>query len=383
MFYIVAPEKYNRVVICQGGAQETPAKVMSYDRKSAFSYFLAFLQHKIDREGARQVDIAKAIHVRSEYINRVYKERQGCSVDKQEKMAQYFGLSYLDALAIGKHLKETGGLPPDENLQPETFPTLSGGRNRRADDKLAQQDIVAVVSQWAAKNKATEASLTKLQNIIENLSDGIVILDNDLHIEYQNRTHREMFGGSLIGVSCNVAHHCEQHICECPSSTSKRTGMPARAIFPYAKGTVSALTTPIRSTSGTIIGYVTVIRDITERQKLMTMSEKALEMLDRAVFLYDAELNIKFHNSKLKSITGASDNDLVSVATFLKYLAENNIFKNYDEVVESIVDARERRIEANVTIHMSNGKTYLYNAKPMFTQKNVYIGRMGIFTPFD
>jgi len=360
-----------------------PVKQMTYDRESAFSYFLAFLQHKIDNDGTKQVDIARAVNVRSEYINRVYKERQGCSVDKQEKIAQHFGLPYLEALAIGKNLRKTGELPTGKKPQKERNTTIHYGQKRRSSDKILETDIVAVVSQWATKNKETEEALTKLQNIIENLSEGVVILDQELIIEYQNRSHREMFGGSFLGIACNTAHGCEEHICECPSSVSKRTGMPSSAIFPYEKGTASALTTPIRNGAGNITGYATVIRDITERQKLMIMSEKVLEMLDRAVLVYDDKMKIKFYNSRLKEITGATDNDLVSFEMFMKYLSKNKTFKNYDEIIESLMDAKERRVEAKIKIQLNNGRTFLYNAKPMFTHENMYIGRMVIFTPFD
>lgn len=360
-----------------------PVKLMAYDRKSAYSYFLAFLQYKIEHDGAKQVDIARAVNVRSEYINRVYKERQGCSVDKQEMIAQHFGMSYLDALTLGKHLRETGELPTKEEPQAEKNTLINGGYKRRSGDKILEADIVAIVSQWVAKNKETEGALAKLQNIIENLSEGLVIFDTELKIEYQNRSHREMFGGSFIGIECNEVHSCEKHICECPGSRAKRTGMPSSAIFPYEKGTASVLTTPIRDWAGSITGYVSVFRDITERQKLMTMSQKAIEMLDRAVLVYDDKLNIKFFNSRLKEIIGAAESDLVTFESFLNYLTENKIFKNYDEIIESIIDAKERRGEANVKVQLKDGKTFLYNAKPMYTHKNMYIGRMVCFIPFD
>ena len=357
-------------------------ELASYDRKSAFSYFLAYFQYKIDKEGAKQVDIAKAIHVRPEYINRVYKERQGCSVDVQEKVAQYFGSPYLEALAIGKHIRETGDIPREDKKQEKITPTsLPTEYSRSETDKYPQQDLIEFVSKWAAKNKETEAKLAKLQNIIENLSEGVVILDTDLKIEYQNRAHRDMFGGSFIGIECSTAHDCEKHICECPSSVSKRTGMPERAIFPYKKGTASALTTPIRSTSGIITGYVSVIRDITERQKLMTMAEKALELLDRAVLVYDDKEYIRFHNSELQYITGASDKDLVTLDTFTKFLAENKIIKNHKEVVKLIKQAKDKRIESNIKTHFNSGATYDYRAKPMYIHDSVYIGRMGVFNP--
>lgn len=353
-----------------------------YDRKTSFAYFLSLFRYKIDHERVRQKEIAQSIGIRPEYVNRVYKGRQTCSVDVQEKICRYFGVSYLEALALGKHLSEKGELPPANALEPDAKPAVPVRYDRRKTDRMSEADIVSVVSQWAARKKEAEESLAKLQNILENLSEGIVTLDTELNIEYQNRSHRDMFGGNLVGQQCNAAHGCEKYIGQCPSLLSRRTGMPASAVFPYAKGMVSALTTPIRNWAGEVTGYVTVLRDVTEMQNIMTMAEKAFEMLDRAVFVYDEKLDIKFFNSKLKEITGASDGDLATMVTFLKYLKENSVYKEFDKVAAIIEEARKRQEEANIEIHFSTGKKFIYTARPMFTNEGQYIGRMGIFTPF-
>ena len=172
----------------------------SYDGPGSFIFFLTFLRHKIEQDRAKQIDIARAIAVRPEYINRVYKGRQTCSIDVQEKICRFFGISYLEALAIGRQLVQTGEIPSGKNINRDiTVPLVE--KNRRIADKVSEADIVSIVSQWVTSKKETEDSLAKLQNIIENLSEGLVILDANLIIEYQNRSHREMFGASLsIGV---------------------------------------------------------------------------------------------------------------------------------------------------------------------------------------
>ncbi|MDA8414300.1 MAG: PAS domain-containing protein, partial [Desulfobacteraceae bacterium] len=122
------------------------------------------------------------------------------SIDVQEKICRFFGISYLEALAIGRQLVQTGEIPSGKNINRDiTVPLVE--KNRRIADKVSEADIVSIVSQWVTSKKETEDSLAKLQNIIENLSEGLVILDANLIIEYQNRSHREMFGASLsIGV---------------------------------------------------------------------------------------------------------------------------------------------------------------------------------------
>lgn len=319
--------------------------------------------------------------MRPEYINRVYKGRQSCSMVLQEKISGYFGLRYPDALAIGRHILETGAAPAETDTTPAGGAQPEETRfNRRASDRFQQEDIVGFVSQWAAKFKETQTSLAKLQNIIENLSEGIVILDTGLKIEYQNRAHREMFG-IHIGMGCNRAHGCEAHIGVCPSVVSQRTGMPASAVFPFARGTVSALTTPIRDTSGTVTGYVTVLRDVTDNYKLMAMSEQAIAMLDRAVLVYDDTNAIRFYNRKLVEITGAREHDLATTETFIHYLEDNRVLKNYRQVAAEMRQANRQRTGAEITVHFRNNRSYRYIAKPMYLSNDIYIGKMALFDP--
>ena len=345
-------------------------------------FFLAFLRYKIDQDRAKQINIARAIEVRPEYINRVYKGRQTCSVEVQEKICHFFGMSYLEALAIGRQLAQTGKIPSGNSAPPDDAPPPFVEKSRRLADKVSEADIVSIVSQWVVSKKETEGSLARLQNIIENLSEGFVILDTNLIIEYQNRAHREMFGTSLVGQTCYTAHGCEKFVRDYPGLVARRTGMPASGFFPYAKGTVSAMTTPIRDLSGQITGYVEVLRDMSEMENILLMAKESLEMLDRAVIVYDENLKIRLCNSKLKEITGATDNDLFTTDMFLSYLQENRIVVNFAEVVEMGVKANKDKQELRVMIYFSNGKKYFYTAKPMYARDR-YIGRIGVFTPAD
>lgn len=354
----------------------------SYDETAAFFFFLAFLRYKIDQDRVKQINIARAIGVRPEYVNRVYKGRQSCSVDVQEKICRFFGISYLDALAIGRQLVQRGIVPSTKCPQPENSPQSFVDKSRRIEDGVSEADIVSIVSRWVTQKKETADALIKLQNIIENLSEGFVILDTNLIIEYQNRSHREMFGASLVGQACYTAHGCEKFVRDYPSLVSRQTGMPASGFFPYGTSTVSVLTTPIRDLSGQIIGYVEVLRDITEIEKKLILTEESLRMIDRAVLVYDQDRKIRLYNQKIKEITGASDNDLSTIDKFQNYLQENRIYANFDDVVAMLEKSSRDKEEASINILFSNGKTYFYTTKPMYT-RDMYIGRIGIFTPSD
>ena len=361
---------------------ENNINTASYDGTASFLFFLAFLRYKIDQDRAKQINIARAIEVRPEYINRVYKGRQTCSVDVQEKICRFFGISYLEALAIGRQLVQTGKIPSGKSTPPDSSPPLPVEKNRRLADRVSEGDVVSIVSQWVVHKKETEETLAKLQNILENLSEGLVILDINLIIEYQNRAHREMFGASLVGQTCYTAHGCEKFVRDYPSLVSRRTGMPASGFIPSPKGTVSVLTSPIRDMSGQITGYVEMLRDITEREKLFLMTVQALEMMDRAVIVVDENRYIRLATAKLKEITGAEENDLLSTETFLSYLRKNRVCLNLDEVVAGFERVEKEENEESIRINFSNGTTYLYTVRLMYS-RNVYIGRVGVFVGGD
>ena len=357
---------------------ENNINTASYDGTASFFFFLTFLRYKIDQDRAKQINIARAIEVRPEYINRVYKGRQTCSVDMQEKICGFFGISYLEALAIGRQLVQTGKIQSGKSTLPDRSPALPVEKNRRLADRVSEGDVVSIVSQWVVHKKETEETLAKLQNILENLSEGLVILDINLIIEYQNRAHREMFGASLVGQTCYTAHGCEKFLRDYPSLVSRRTGMPASGFIPCAKGTISVLTTPIRDMSGQITGYVEVLRDITEREKLLLMATESLEMMDRAVIVVDEKSKIRLATAKLMEITGAVEDDLLTTETFLSYLREHRVCLNLDDVVAGFARAEKEKKEASLRINFSNGTTYLYTVRPMYS-RDMYIGRVGVF----
>jgi PAS domain-containing protein len=355
---------------------------VSYEEGASFLFFLAFLRQKIDQDRAKQINIARAIEVRPEYINRVYKGRQTCSVDMQERICRFFGVSYLEGLAIGRQLVQAGNIPSGRKRQPDSIPQPIVEKRRRITDRPGEEDIVAIVVRWERERKGKAVLLQKLQNIIENLREGIAILDANLIITYQNRAHREMFGPSLVGQTCYTAHGCDETVHYYPTLVSRQTGMAEDGFFPYANGIIAISTTPVRDMSGQLTGYVEVLRDITDREKMQILAKESLEMMDRAVVIYDEHLQIRLFNSKLKEITGAGDSDLTTTKKFLNYLQENSIFINHDEVVRKMAEASKNRQEVSIPVHFRNGKTFLLTSRPV-DKGDVFLGRIGVFTPAD
>lgn len=362
------------------GVGEKRMNMDNYEEKATFFFFLAFLRHKIDHDHARQVDIARTIGVRSEYINRVYKGRQTCSVSVQEKICQYFGMLYLEALAMGRRLVETREIQPERMGRPGESQPLAVEHSRRLADPVSEADIVSIVSQLVARKNEAGDSLNKLRNILENMNDALIILDQNLVIEYQNRAHREIFGASRVGQTCCKANGREKCKSGCANMAARRTGMPAEGIYPAERGTYFALTSPVRDSSGQVTGFVQVMRDITQRHNLLAMALESLEMIDRGVILYAADRKILACNAKFREITGAGDRELASTITLLNFLRENRVLVKAEEMVEKIGKARRENREVSLEIPFSNGTRYRYTDKPLFAGE-MCIGRIGVFIP--
>lgn len=351
----------------------------SYDGTSAFFFFLAYLRYKIDQDRVKQVHIAQGISVRPEYINRVYKGRQTCSVEVQENICRFLGISYLEALAIGKELIETGRIGGGRGGQVDHAPLAPVVKHRTGSSAGADPDIVTMVSQWVARKKEVENSLAEVQNLLENLPEALAVLDGNLLVTYQNRAHREMFGASLLGQASPAAQAGEEGTRGNPGSVAERTGMPARGYCPGGDGMLSTLTAPVRDMSGQITGYVEILRDGSEMEHDLLLAQESLDLLDQAVIVHDEHFRIRLANAKLRAITGAHDDDLTTFDRFLRHLREGGVCLNMDEFAELLDTARAKNREATIPLRFSSGRTYLYTTRPVLA-RGVLIGRMGVFT---
>jgi PAS domain S-box-containing protein len=117
----------------------------------------------------------------------------------------------------------------------------------------------AVIKAEDEKNKTNE--------IIEAIGDGIILQDTDYKIVYQNQIQNKIYG-NRIGEYCYKAYEGKDSICEdCPIELSFKDGKihKAERRVPTDNGILYTELTgsPLRDSTGKIIGGVKVIRDIT------------------------------------------------------------------------------------------------------------------------
>ncbi|MFC1523567.1 ATP-binding protein [Thermodesulfobacteriota bacterium] len=138
-----------------------------------------------------------------------------------------------------------------------------------------------VLSEVALQNAlwTAEEEKTKTETIIAAIGDGISIQDKDYMIIYQNQIHRDLLGDN-IGKKCYEANAQGQSPCEdCPLADSFQAGeIQSSEIIVVIDGEPHFLeitASPLRDQTGVIIAGIEVVRDITDRRRMMEDINKA------------------------------------------------------------------------------------------------------------
>jgi sigma-B regulation protein RsbU (phosphoserine phosphatase) len=118
--------------------------------------------------------------------------------------------------------------------------------------------------------------------VLNNVSDGITVIDKDLKIQYQNQVLKQIYGSSMIGRHCFKAYRGRKEPCEdCKIIDVLKDGRQRRIIrdVPMPNGDVVLVelnSAAIKDEEGNIIGAVEVARDVTEQKKAQALLNKTL-----------------------------------------------------------------------------------------------------------
>lgn len=117
--------------------------------------------------------------------------------------------------------------------------------------------------------------------VLDTVSDGVTVIDNDLKIQYQNKTIVQLFG-SKIGAHCYEAYRSRKEPCgDCMVLEVLKDGRERRGIrdIPLPDGGISLVeisSAAIKDAEGKIIGAVEVARDVTDQKKAEALLNKTL-----------------------------------------------------------------------------------------------------------
>ncbi len=191
-------------------------------------------------------------------------------------------------------------------------------RLKRAEDALNG----AVINLEGAVRKA-EDEKNKTNAIIEAIGDGIILQDTDYKVIYQNQIQNEIYG-NCIGEYCYKAYEGKDSICEdCPIELSFKDGKIHRTERKVTdKGIlyIELTGSPLKDSTGKIIGGVKVVRDLTGRKRveeaLRESEEKYHTLFEAApvgIGIADLEGKVIDCNTNMLEMTGFTLEELKSV----------------------------------------------------------------------
>lgn len=150
----------------------------------------------------------------------------------------------------------------------------------------------------------------KSDSIIAAIGDGLVILDEEFRIIFQNETITKMIG-SHVGKICYKAGEGRNVVCEnCPVELSFRDGLVHRMertrTTNHSIFHMDITSSPIRDSSGKIVAVIELVRDITDRKKAEGVLMRSRDELESLVEKRAAEL--KTVNEQLRNLSGHLQN---------------------------------------------------------------------------
>ncbi len=151
----------------------------------------------------------------------------------------------------------------------------------------------------------------ELEAIINNMTDGLTILDRELNIVFVNKVQQTMFlGRPLVGSKCYEAFYGKKEACpKCSALLTMSTGETARGEIEVRKGQYSGrciewTISPVKGPSGSVDRLLLLMRDITDRKEYEFNLMRADRMA--AIGLLAAGIAHEINNP-LTSIAGFSE----------------------------------------------------------------------------
>jgi PAS domain S-box-containing protein len=157
-----------------------------------------------------------------------------------------------------------------------------------ADRKIAEEAL------WRAITSVEEEK-AKSEAVIGAMGDGLVIVDRDLQITYQNVIHRTLIGDK-IGEFC-FKTYCrpDANSDHCPVKMSFTDGSIHKAekkvVTEQGIADIEIIASPLRDARGSIIAGIEVVRDVTKRKQMEDELREHRDHLDVLVKERTAELS--------------------------------------------------------------------------------------------
>jgi two-component system cell cycle sensor histidine kinase/response regulator CckA len=168
-----------------------------------------------------------------------------------------------------------------------------------------------------------EAAGSRAEEIVSAMGDGISIQSPGFRVLYQNKTHEDMVGGSMVGRLCYEAYAHRTDVCPgCPVKKALGDGgthrlqktLPA----PNEATHLEIVASPLRDSSGKTVAGIEIVRDITERKEVErkvaeahSRLETLVETIPYAVFFKDPQGRHLVINEACRRFFGLPKDDII------------------------------------------------------------------------
>ena len=220
---------------------------------------------------------------------------------------------------------------------------------------MTKNELLNELKEMKQRLAQVEASERRYRGTLDAIGDLISVQDTAFKVIYQNQANRNLLGSDAVGKYCYAAYENRDRVCQgCPVAealhdgkihTAKRSGITDKGPV-----LVEVTASPLRDSTGEIVGAVELARDITEGnrtiEELRLAELKFRSLVEQSlVGIYILQDNrFPYLNPKAAEIFGYTPDE------FISQVALNDIIcEEYLDVVNNNI---RRRIENEVkTVH--------------------------------
>lgn len=269
---------------------------------------------------------------------------------------------------------------------------------------LFGNQVVAVVRN-VTQRRRTESDLrdalkrvgdekARTEGVLAAIGDGISIQDLDFKIIYQNEVHRGLIGNH-IGENCYSAYEGRERVCEeCPVAMAYADGKVhtlERSVRSGGALTVVEITaSPLKDSTGAIVGGIESVRDMTERKRTeealrarLKQSRALVENAQAVILQFDPDLTITYWNDYAAKFFGFTREEILG-ANLLDTIVPRTESSGRDLAVlirEIAHDPNRYAANINENLTKTGGRVWVaWSNRPMVDARGRLTGILSIGT---
>ena len=228
----------------------------------------------------------------------------------------------------------------------KTFVELLAYPIRNKKGKIKQ---IVKIGRDITKNKKIEQEVKeseeKLNLILSNINDSVIVISKDLKILYMNKKAEEEYGSHLIGSICynvlmNRNESCERcHFNKLINNEASNVRFETEIIdpFTYEKKHFDYSCTPISNFNGQP-AIIDIIRDITDKKNIEEMFRNLVQNFPYSIILLDFNKQLYDCNSVAEISLNLPKKELVNKDFFEIFNIEKTQLDSIFEIMQNIID---------------------------------------------